>query len=175
MSTNPDTNHALVHALQPLPLTGVVNAIPGLPAVEAVKKGTHPNTAATEKKTSRSGRESEGGNKDDGNTHPAQVFLDSGCLTGSYIKEELAKRLTRNKTSYFIPCITKVCGAFGGCELSTRKLQVHIAMPCVNLIKNFQVELKVVKQLPYEIMLGRQDMFKHDLALVVRTGFDLDI
>ena len=102
---------------------------------------------------------------------PTRVFLDGGCLTGSYIKEELARKLASTRSTYFIPHVTKVCGAFGGCELSTRKLNVHLSVTCGKVTKNFETLLKVVKHLPYEIMIGRQDMIKHKLPL---TGQNID-
>ena len=45
-----------------------------------------------------------------------QVFLDSGCLGSSYIREDIAHAIAKNTPHLFIPCITNVCGAFGQCE-----------------------------------------------------------
>ena len=58
----------------------------------------------------------------------AQVFLDSGCLGSSYIREDIAHKIAKHKPQLFIPCITNVCGAFGQCELSKTKLLVNISM-----------------------------------------------
>ena len=80
------------------------------------------NGEQTSPKTS----EREKANRERGRSRTAQVFLDSGCLTGSYIREEVARRLANARSSCFTPYITKVCGAFGGCELSTRIITVEI-------------------------------------------------
>ena len=47
---------------------------------------------------------------------------------------------------------------------------MNIALSCGNLIKNFETQLKVVKHLPYEIMLGRQDMIKNSLTVIDAIG-----
>jgi hypothetical protein len=72
------------------------------------------------------------------------------------------------KSVFFTPHVTKVCGAFGGCELSTRTVNVFIQLPNDNVIKEFETQLKVVKRLPYEIMIGRQDMTTHRLSIFPR-------
>ena len=64
-----------------------------------------------------------------------QVFLDSGCLGNSYIREDIAHKIAKHKPQLFIPCITNVCGAFGQCELSKTKLLVNISMICKSINK----------------------------------------
>ena len=62
--------------------------------------------------------------------------------------------------------VTKVCGAFGGCEISTKQVRVRIVIHYDNVIKDFETYLKVLKHLPYDIMLGRHDMMRHYLKFV---------
>ena len=86
-------------------------------------------------------------------------------------KGGLSSKVSEYKVDlFFIPHVAKICGTIGGCELSTRKLNVHLAISCGNLIKNCETQLKVVKHLPYEIMLGRQDMIKTNLTLTDAIG-----
>ena len=169
-----DTNPALVYALQPPNPTELATARPPPAGVEAkpseddapatTKGNGQPERSAQPEENQRT-REKEGVDRDRGRSFTTSVFLDSGCLSGSYIKEELAKKLASHKPSYFIPQVTRVCGAFGGCELSTRKLLVHIALTCQTVTKQFELELKVVKNLPYDIMIGRADMLKNNIQL----------
>jgi hypothetical protein len=94
-----------------------------------------------------------------------QVFLDSGCLGSSYIREDIAHAIAKHKPHLFIPCVTNVCGAFGQCELSKKKMFVKLSMICNDVNKVFITELKVLKNLPYEIILGRTVMQEHNLTL----------
>jgi hypothetical protein len=110
-------------------------------------------------------------NRERGRSRTAQVFLDSGCLTGSYIREEVARRLANTRSNFFTPQITKVCGAFGGCELSTRIITVEIEFLNEDVTKKFETKLKVVKRLPYEIMIGRQDMLAHELSIKIGQSY----
>ena len=55
-------------------------------------------------------------------------------------------------------------GPFSQCELSRSKLLVKVSMLCNNINKVFVTELKVLKDLPYEIILGRSDMRDHNLT-----------
>ena len=159
-NVNHDTNQAFVYALQPPSPMEQATDRPfhqeaGADPTEGNALLTNQGDAQTERGSATKGvtktKEKVKANRDRGRSRTAQVFLDSGCLTGSYIREDLAKKLNEKHT-FFVPQITRVCGAFGGCELSTRKLHVFIEMACCNLIKKFEVELKVVKRLPYDIM-----------------------
>ena len=51
-------------------------------------------------------------------TSPVQIFLEGGFIAGDYIREEIANKLARRLPHYFTHAITKVCGAFGECQLS---------------------------------------------------------
>ena len=44
---------------------------------------------------------------------PVRIFLDSGCLAGNYIREDIAHMLAKGHPNFFTPVITNVCGAFG--------------------------------------------------------------
>ena len=93
-----------------------------------------------------------------------EVFLDSGCLGSSYIREDVAHAIAKHKPHLFTPCITNVCGAFGQCELSKKKMFVKLSILCNDVSKVFITELKVLKNLPYEIILGRKVMIENDLT-----------
>jgi hypothetical protein len=56
----------------------------------------------------------------------------------SYIREEVARRLANTRSNFFAPYITKVCGAFGGCELSTRIITVEIEFLNEGVTKKFE-------------------------------------
>ena len=96
---------------------------------------------------------------------PAQNFLDSGCIAGNYIREDLATKLARKVPHYFIPAVTNVCGAFGDCQLSKKKLLVNVQILEDGSTKEFNSEFKVLRKLPYEAIIGRGDMIKHRLSL----------
>ena len=95
-----------------------------------------------------------------------QVFLDSGCLGGDYIREDVARYLIRNNVDFFEPCNSCVCGAFGTCVNSIFKLRVIFQMFNVNKYKKFTTSLKVLNQLPYDIILGRETMAVNCLSIV---------
>ena len=139
--SNNDTIPAVVHALQPTsPKEGVI----GRPFHrEAGQTPTERNAPETSPRNVHTAREDEGrisqrisgeekANREKGRSQTAHVFLDSGCLTGSYITEELARKLASTKSIFFTPHVTRVCGAFGGCELSTRTLNVVIELANCN-------------------------------------------
>jgi hypothetical protein len=112
------TQPCFVYAIQPTPPTEEAITPPGPPAVAATQgektAGTTERTAAPTNLLKNTERRRDGGLRNQGKMRPTRVFLDSGCLTGSYIKEELARKLASTCSSYFIPHVTKVCGAFGG-------------------------------------------------------------
>jgi hypothetical protein len=141
-----DTNPAFVYAIQATPPAGKAITPPGPPAVAATQEEktaeTTERTAVPTNLLTNTEERRDGGLRNQGKMRQTRVFLDSGCLTGSYIKEELARKLASTRSSYFIPHVTKVCGAFGGCELSTRKLNVHLSVTCGNVTKIFETQLK---------------------------------
>jgi hypothetical protein len=73
---------------------------------------------------------------------PAQIFLDSGCIAGNYIREQLANKLARKLPHCFIPAITNVCGAFGDCQLSKKKLLLNVQILEDDSTKEFNSEFK---------------------------------
>jgi hypothetical protein len=172
--SNTYTIPALVNALQPTSRTEQVTDHPFHLEAEAFPPGSDASATSLEHATTERGNveqtspktsEREKANRERGRSRTAQVFLDSGCLTGSYIREEVARRLANARSSCFTPYVTKVCGAFGGCELSTRIITVEIEILNKGVNKKFETNLKVVKHLPYEIMIGRQDMLAHELSI----------
>jgi len=101
-----DTSPTLVYALPPPPPTAQATARPPPAGVEAsLLEGNVPKDSKGDVQPERSGqpaedlrtREKAGVNRDGGRSHTTSVFLDSGCLSGSYIKEELAKKLAPHK------------------------------------------------------------------------------
>jgi len=105
------------------------------------------------------------GNARHAKTIEAQIFLDSGAIGGSYIREDVANALAKHNPDLFQPCITNVCGAFGQCQLSTRKIAITFSLINNNENKIFTADLKVLKQLPYDIILGRTEMRTNALVL----------
>jgi len=98
-------------------------------------------------------------------TSPAQIFLDSGCIAGNYIREDLANKLVRKLPHFYTHAITNVCGAFGECQLSKKKLHIRVKIFEDGSYKEFDSDFKVLRKLPYEVIVGRRDMVKHRLTL----------
>jgi hypothetical protein len=94
-----------------------------------------------------------------------RIFLDSGCLAGNYIREDIAHKLAKGRHHIFTPCITNVCGAFGDCQLSKKSLSTKIKIFEDNTYKEFVTIFKVLRKLPYEAIVGRRDMVMHRLTL----------
>jgi hypothetical protein len=55
-----------------------------------------------------------------------QIFLDSSCIAGNYVREDVANKLPRKLPRYFTHAITNVCGAFGDCQLSKKKMRAKV-------------------------------------------------
>ena len=96
---------------------------------------------------------------------PVQIFLDSGCIAGNYIREDVAIKLARKLPHYFTHAITNVCGAFGECQLSKKKLRIRVKIFEDGSYKEFNSDFKVLRRLPYEVIIGRRDMVIHRLTL----------
>ena len=94
-----------------------------------------------------------------------RIFLDSGCLAGNYIREDIAHKLAKGRHHIFTPCITNVCGAFGDCQLSKKSLSTKVRIFEDNSYKEFVTIFKVLRKLPYEAIVGRRDMVIHRLTL----------
>jgi hypothetical protein len=98
-------------------------------------------------------------------TSPVQIFLDSGCIAGNYIREDIANKLVRKLPHFYTHAITNVCGAFGECPLSKKKLHIRVKIFEDGSYKEFDSDFKVLRKLPYEVIVGRRDMVKHRLTL----------
>jgi hypothetical protein len=96
---------------------------------------------------------------------PVRIFLDSGCLAGNYIREDIAHMLAKGHPNFFTPVITNVCGAFGECQLSKKTLNVKVKIFEDDSSKVFVTTFKVLRKLPYEAIIGRKDMVVHRLTL----------
>ena len=145
--SNTDTILALVNALQPTLRKGQVTDRPFHPEAGASPTESDAPTTTLDHATTERGsgeqisprtNEREKANRERGRSRTAHVFLDSGCLTGSYIREEVARRLANTRSNFYTPHITKVCGAFGGCELSTRIINVEIEFLNDGVTKKFE-------------------------------------
>jgi hypothetical protein len=114
LSTNPPTNSdtipAIVNALPPTFRTGQATDHPFHQEAEAnLSERSAPTTKqeldrtarGSEGMTSRRTRDEERVNRERGRSHTTHVFLDSGCLTGSYIREDVAKKLTSTRSQIF--------------------------------------------------------------------------
>ena len=79
---------------------------------------------------------------------PVQIFLDSGCIAGNYIREDVAIKLARKLPHYFTHAITNVCGAFGECQLSKKTLNVRVKIFEDDSPKVFVTTFKVLRKFP---------------------------
>jgi hypothetical protein len=100
-----------------------------------------------------------------GSISPVRIFLDSGCLAGNYIREDIARRLVNKNHDFYTLQITNVCGAFGDCQLSKKKLRAKVKILEDNFVKEFTIDFKVLRNLPYEAIVGRTAMIIHRLTL----------
>ena len=96
---------------------------------------------------------------------PVQIFLDSGSTAGNNNREDIANKLARRLPHYFTYAITNVCGAFGECQLSKKKLRIRVKIFEDGSHKEFNSDFKVLRKLPYEVIIGRRDMVIHRLTL----------
>ncbi len=58
-----------------------------------------------------------------------------------------------------------VCGAFGDCQLSKKKLRETVKILEDDFVEEFIIDFKVLKNLPYEAIVGWTVMIVHQLTL----------
>jgi hypothetical protein len=115
------------------------------------------------------------------------MFLDSGATESNYVRQDVVSTLLRNhpnKHVYLLPQPTNVCGAFGQCQMSSHCIKIIITMPShkgtvkcndnknKNVTHALQVPLtlRVMRNLPYDIIVGRPDIEKYDLWYLLRAA-----
>jgi hypothetical protein len=119
----------------------------------------------------------------------AHMFLDSGATESNYVRQDVVSTLLRshiNKQVYLQPHPTNVCGAFGQCQLSSHCILIHITMPtplCVSQCNDNKKEksnkplarivpllCKVLRSLPYDMIIGRPDIDRYNLWYLLRNA-----
>ena len=58
-----------------------------------------------------------------------------------------------------------MCGAFGDCQLSKKKLRETVKILEDEFVEEFIIDFKVLKNLPYEAIVGWTVMIVHQLTL----------
>ena len=122
----------------------------------------------------------------------ANLFFDSGATASNYIRQDIVSQLLRgkDKDNFLIANPMNVCGAFGQCQLSSHYISIVVHVPlrfspiecnvkCNNNSSNinintsnfttFTVDFRVLRVLPYELMIGRPDIDRLDLWYLLKA------
>ena len=88
------------------------------------------------------------------------ALLDTGALQGSYMSTRVATVLEREAGLHFDTCSTRVCTAFNNCEVADKVSNLSLIF--VNNKVEHLITFKVL-EIPYDVIIGRRDMWRHSL------------
>jgi hypothetical protein len=105
------------------------------------------------------------------------VMTDTGALMGSYIREEVARKLM-SECSTTCKCIEtpgiKICSGFKGDECRDALGAININLTYKNEVTGEQDEIEVLAKIiniKYDVIIGRPEIYKHRLAASLPSQF----
>ena len=109
-----------------------------------------------------------------GDIREIETLIDSGALSHSYLEASVADELMAAGMIYGADERTTICGAIGtSCTSSLGVLSGDVMLynEVVHKYDTFKIKLKIVPNLPFEMILGKPDIKTYDLSRVLRSQF----
>jgi hypothetical protein len=136
-----------------------------------VKEG---GVAETRKRPRATGTDKTGSISNSANSLTVQALLDSGCLIGDCISQEIVNKL--NAKHLIVHTNTTICSGFNN-ECNDNFPSLKINLSCINerfnLLENVQTLVFILPTTPIDLIIGRKTIKQHLFSKTVPSHFEV--